>query len=683
MGFFSRRVEKASNTAISNSYLKLGNSRAIRAESQQLQKFNTVTMDYRYKNGVVADDIAFIKNGKLQVHKEIPKPYLCVSHVWSESIDNLDDLVGQVKAYSKKFPDHYVWLDLFAIPLNDERNYYIGMMGDIYHYADHTLIALGSGSATPNTVQRSRKRDIEIAMASEWNKRLWTLQEVLLNKNHYILHRSSGRVCIVTTDCTGYKDSIFSRHVTPKSMEYIDVLQISHSRNTTREGDFMRAVSGLLREDWMNRAVTPALFARINANTTNSEMCCVPKVQSTSDPISKLESDLMSDCGNIHYRLEALHGIRKYLTVRKIKNYNYLKTKYGLNILAQGQKFVWAVNLLGSTDMQDDRSLQYKLVVSTKTDLTAPIHSMALFSAGLSYLSTFKIFEVNMLGIVRSRDVDVVAMSKLKLRLRIKGIPSGNGWQDDEELSCQGCLAIKNNNSVVKEDMTNDILRQWHTVLDSLYDVDDAVADSYIKYVMSITVSKYQRANESLLPELVKATGIRDAYDKCFYLPDISEIVTLYKHAASLEYSEEKGCQVNQESGTRGCTRHLERHDTKSGLRGRGQPELVCDIESGVQDTDDVMHNSDFSADKNSDVLQAADGREDSSHFCPALGKNDRGAWRKAPRDHILTIASSVNYRLGIMSGRSIQEAVTNEEKRGPLQECGVLSGMASDPIVG
>jgi hypothetical protein len=137
------------------------------------------------------------EEGKVTVQKYEPyTPYATLSHVWSDGygnpdanllwrcqLDFFDDLFREAQQEERKL----FWIDTLAIPIQEEYKKYrriaIRQIHQVYTNARYTIVidkGLG-GMSRADSYEATAMR----ILASNWMRRLWTLQEAYLSRRLY------------------------------------------------------------------------------------------------------------------------------------------------------------------------------------------------------------------------------------------------------------------------------------------------------------------------------------------------------------------------------------------------------------------------------------------------------------------------------------------------------------------
>ena len=138
-----------------------------------------------------------IKFDLLEIVDCTGQPFVAISHVWAQGMGNpsknallmcqvelLFDLVRQVAG-----EDAVLWVDSLSVPIDPEtKRIAIAKLGNVYEEAykvlviDKDLMKVGS----------DRKEQILQLPCSEWQRRLWTLQEGRLARDLHIQFKDSA-----------------------------------------------------------------------------------------------------------------------------------------------------------------------------------------------------------------------------------------------------------------------------------------------------------------------------------------------------------------------------------------------------------------------------------------------------------------------------------------------------------
>lgn len=140
--------------------------------------------------------VVSFRDGKLRVFSSAAedKNYVAISHVWSDGLGNrnsnslpccqlahLDQLVSQIcDADDKK---NLFWLDTLCCPLKPKefKNSALALMRDTYRKANRVIV-LDSYVQTQSLKQLSEIEAFMRIHNSQWNRRLWTLEECVLGR---------------------------------------------------------------------------------------------------------------------------------------------------------------------------------------------------------------------------------------------------------------------------------------------------------------------------------------------------------------------------------------------------------------------------------------------------------------------------------------------------------------------
>ncbi|KAI8595367.1 hypothetical protein EDD21DRAFT_44245 [Dissophora ornata] len=184
--------------------------------------------------------------------------YVAVSHVWGQRLFGQDTrTLGQCALSELKRLATYkgvecVWLDSLCIPSSPEaRRKCIDGMRSIYQ--DATCVAVYDKGIM--TADREDKLGFALEVSiSEWNSRVWTLQEGLLNKNviyvqekNYISHKAE-RVHSFLRWYRAYAVTGMLSHIAAGKMEMepVDVFSLAAGRTTSHDVDYVCGLGALL-----------------------------------------------------------------------------------------------------------------------------------------------------------------------------------------------------------------------------------------------------------------------------------------------------------------------------------------------------------------------------------------------------------------------------------------------------